>query len=100
MKPHSVHVWPWLRAPGRRVLPDWLAITLGRHVFAWRSMNELELAHELAHVRQWQALGWRYPIAYVAASVRARLSGGHWYRDNRFEVEAREAAKTGGPAVD
>ena len=93
MKPHRVHVWPWLRAPGRRLMPDWLAITLGRHVFAWREMNERETAHELAHVRQWQALGWRYPIAYVAASLKAQRAGGHWYRDNHFEVEAREVAR-------
>jgi len=99
MKPHRVHVWPWLRAPGRRLLPDWLAITIGRHVFAWREMNARETAHELAHVRQWQALGWRYPIAYVAASLKARRSGAHWYRDNPFEVEAREIAAGGGRDV-
>jgi hypothetical protein len=98
MKPARIHVWPWLRSPGRRVLPDWLAITLGRHVFAWREMNERETAHELAHVRQWQALGWRFPIAYFAASLQARRRGGNWYHDNRFEVEAREAAK-GGPTA-
>lgn len=97
MKPPRIHVWPWLRAPGRRLLPDWLAITLGRHVFAWRAMNERETAHELAHVRQWQRLGWRFPIVYLAASLRARSSGGHWYQDNRFEVEARAAAKAPGP---
>ena len=45
MKPASIHVWPWLRGPGRRLLPDWLAITIGRHVFAWREMNERETAH-------------------------------------------------------
>lgn len=99
MKSHRIHVWPWLRGPGRRLLPDWLAITLGRHVFAWRALNERETAHELAHVRQWQALGWRYPIAYLAASLVARRRGGHWYRDNRFEVEAREVAGGGGTDV-
>lgn len=96
MKPPAIHVWPWLRRPGRRVLPDWLAITLGRHVFAWRQMNERETAHELAHVRQWQAHAWRFPIAYLAESLRARRAGKHWYRDNRFEVEARQTA-SGGP---
>ena len=34
----------------------------------------------------------RFPIAYLAASMRARRGGGRWYRDNRFEAEAREAA--------
>jgi hypothetical protein len=96
MKPARIHIWPWLRRPGSRLLPEWLAITFGRHVFAWREMNERETAHELAHVRQWQALGWRFPIAYVAASLTAIRAGGHWYRDNRFEVEARRVA--GGPS--
>ena len=95
MTSHRLHVWPWLRRPGGRLLPDWLAITVGQHVFAWRAMNERETAHELAHVRQWQALGWRYPIAYLAESLKARRARRHWYRDNRFEIEARTAANGG-----
>ena len=97
MKPYRVHVWPWLRNPGRRVLPNWLAITLGRHVFAWRAMSEVETAHELTHVEQWQRHGWRFPIAYLAASLKARRAGGHWYDDNPFEIEAREAARGAKP---
>jgi hypothetical protein len=62
-------------------------------------MNERETAHEMAHVRQWQAHGWRFPIVYLAASLKARRAGGHWYRDNRFEVEAREVANRGGPTI-
>ena len=91
---HRVHVWPWLRGLGGRVLEDWLAITLGRHIFAWRTMSAAELAHELEHVRQWQALGWwRFPIAYAAASLQARRRGKRWYADNRFEEAARAAAR-------
>jgi hypothetical protein len=97
MKPHRVHVWPWLRSPGRRVLPNWLAITIGRHVFAWRAMDEIETAHELAHVEQWRRLGWRFPIAYLAASLNARRAGRHWYDENPFEIEAREAARRAKP---
>ena len=93
MRPHRLHVWPWLRPVGRLALPNWLAITLGRHVFAWRTMTESELAHELEHVRQWQAHGWRFPVAYLGASIAARRARRHWYRDNRFEVEARAAAR-------
>jgi len=93
MRPHRVHVWPWLRGPGARVLPNWLAITIGRHVFAWRAMNEIETAHELAHVEQWRRHGWRFPVAYLAASLKARRAGRHWYDDNPFEIEAREAAR-------
>lgn len=93
MTSHRVHVWPWLRGVGRLALNDWLAITIGRHVFAWRTMTGGELAHELEHVRQWQVHGWRFPLAYLAASMRARRRSGHWYRDNDYEVAAREAAR-------
>jgi hypothetical protein len=81
-----------MRRIGGLVLPDWLAITLGHTVFAWRALTDDELEHELEHVRQWARIGWRYPIAYLAASLTARRAGGRWYRDNRFEVEARAAA--------
>jgi hypothetical protein len=93
MTPHRIHVWPWLRLVGRLALADWLAITIGRHVFAWRPMTDAELAHELEHVRQWKRHGWLFPVAYLAASLGARRSGKRWYRDNRFEVEARKAAR-------
>ena len=73
-------------------MTDWLAITIGRTVYAWRSLTDEELEHELEHVRQWGRMGWRFPIAYLAASLTARRAGGRWYRDNRFEVEARTAA--------
>jgi hypothetical protein len=89
MRPYRVHVWPWLRRPGRLALPNWLAITIGRHIFAWRAMTDVELGHELVHVDQWRAHGWRFPIAYATESLRARRRGRHWYRDNRFEREAR-----------
>jgi len=93
---HRLHVWPWTRSLGRRVLPSWLAIALGRHVIAWRDLDARELAHELAHVRQWRDHGWTFPIRYLAASVAAWRAGQHWYRDNRFEVAAREAAEAAG----
>ena len=86
---HRVHVWPWLRRVGRVALKDWLAITLGRHIFSWRTMTDAELRHELVHVAQWGRHGWRLPVAYLAASLRARRGGRHWYRDNPFEREAR-----------
>jgi hypothetical protein len=89
---HRVVTWPWLRRAGRLVLRDWLAITLGQTVFAWRELTDDELEHELEHVRQWARFGLRFPVAYLAASVRAWRAGGRWYRDNRFEVDARAAA--------
>ena len=93
MTRHRVHVWPWLRRLGSFVLSDWLAITIGRRIFAWRPLSDAELAHELAHVRQWSRLGIRFPLAYLVTSVRARLAGRRWYHDNAFEMEAREAAR-------
>lgn len=76
----------------RVVLPNWLAITIWRWIFAWRALDDAELAHELAHVRQWIDNGFlRYIVRYYGASRSAKGSGGDRYRDNRFEVEARAA---------
>jgi hypothetical protein len=86
-------VLPFLRGIGSRlIMPGWLAITIWRWILAWRPLDEVELAHELAHVRQWQANGLMYIARYLAESRRAAKSGGDRYRDNRFEVEARAAA--------
>jgi hypothetical protein len=99
MTRHRLHVWPWLRRPGSLLLRDWLAITIGSRIFAWRPMNAAELDHELAHVRQWDRHGWYFPFAYLAAALRARRAGKRWYRDNRFEQEARDAARRVGEAL-
>jgi hypothetical protein len=74
-------------------MPGWLAITIWRWIFAWRQLDDAELAHELQHVRQWQANGLSYIWRYFAASRNAVARGGDRYRDNRFEVEARAAAE-------
>jgi hypothetical protein len=93
MAPVRFLVRPSLRRPGRVLLPNWLAITVGRTILSWRPLDAAERAHELCHVRQWEAEGrLRYPLRYAAASLRATRRGGHWYRDNAFEVEARAAA--------
>ncbi len=91
---HRVHIVPWLRRAGRLVLPNWVAITIGRDVFAWRALNPQELRHELQHVRQWRRYGAGFAMRYAFASLSSLLSGGGWYRGNRFEVEAREAERT------
>ena len=91
MTRYRVRVWPWLRLPGSLVMRDWLAITLGHHILAWRTLSDRELEHELEHVRQWARHGPAFPIAYLLASLRARRAGKRWYHDNRFEVEARGA---------
>lgn len=86
-------VWPWLRPVGQRLLlPSWLAITVGRWIFAWRPLNDAELAHELAHVRQWQRYGLLFIPRYLRASWRAVRAGGDRYRDNAFERAAQAAA--------
>ena len=92
--PHRVFVWPLLRPIGQRfILPNWLAITIARWIFAWRPLDDAELAHELCHVRQWHDNGFfGYIRAYMAESSRAKKAGQDRYRDNRFEVEARAAA--------
>ena len=89
---YRVHVHPAFRRVGHVAFPNWLAITLGRHIWSWRQLAPAELAHELAHVEQWRRHGWRYPFRYWLSSIRAVRSGGDWYRDNEFELEARAAA--------
>lgn len=89
---HRVVIWPWLRLPGRLVLKDWLAITLGSTILAWRELEDGELEHELEHVRQWGRHGRLFPLVYLAASIGARRAGKRWYADNPYEVEARAAS--------
>ena len=88
-----VHVVPILRRPGQRfLLPNWLAITIGSHIFAWRALDPVELAHEQEHARQWMQHGLRYIPRYLLAGMRAKRNGGDRYWDNAFEVAARAAA--------
>jgi hypothetical protein len=93
MAAYRIHVLPWLRRAGGLLIPDWLAITFGRHIWAWRVLDARELAHELAHVRQWDRYGALFAFRYLAACWSSWRTGTHWYRGNRFEVEAREAAE-------
>ena len=89
MPAHRTHVWPWLKRPGQRfMLPTWLAITLYHDIFSWRPLDEFELAHELCHVRQWNANGLMYVPRYFAASHAAKAAGKDSYRGNAFEAEA------------
>lgn len=88
---YSLHVLPALRGVGERLMRDWLAITIGTHILAWRQLSRRELAHELAHVRQWHRNGLLFPLRYLVASIAAARSGTGWYRGNRYEREARSA---------
>ncbi|MDX2059990.1 MAG: hypothetical protein SFV24_19425 [Gemmatimonadales bacterium] len=78
-----------------RLGPDFqvAAITLGHAVLAVdRPTLEATRAHERIHVAQYQRWGVLFPLVYGLASVAARLRGAHYYRDNRFEREARGEA--------
>jgi hypothetical protein len=91
--PHHVIVLPFLKAIGQRfIMADWLAITIARWIFAWRKLDDIELAHELAHVRQWRQHGFfGFIVKYWRDSSAAQAKGLDRYRDNAFEVEARAA---------
>jgi hypothetical protein len=91
--PHRVVVVPALRRLGGVVLPDWLAITIGTRIYAWRDLKDMELAHELEHVRQWRRHGALFPVIYLAASASSARAGTGWYIGNRFEADARKAAE-------
>lgn len=71
------------------------AITLG-HVVAGVDDRTLERsrAHERVHVRQAERWGPLFIPAYLAAGLWAAVRGGDSYRDNPFEIEAREKSGT------
>ncbi|HSW13751.1 MAG TPA: hypothetical protein VLI06_12980 [Solimonas sp.] len=78
---------------GAALALSWIsAITFGHLVLA-RDDDALErtLAHELAHVRQYERWGLLFPFLYLWASWQAWHAGGRAYYDNRYEVEARRA---------
>ncbi len=70
-------------------------MTLG-HVILGADSGALDAtrAHELVHVRQCERWGPFFLPAYALASLWALLRGGHYYRDNGFEVHAERAEST------
>lgn len=66
------------------------AVTLGRTIVLnpRTRLSRRLLAHELAHVRQWEA-DRLFPVRYTLETLR------RGYRANRYEVEARAAEKAG-----
>jgi hypothetical protein len=77
----------------RKLSRHFEAITLG-HVVLGRNHGTLSRwrGHEHVHVRQYERWGILMPVLYLLASVRAWVSGRHFYWDNAFEIEARERA--------
>lgn len=73
-----------------RALP-FRAIVFG-HVILAVSAEELQHVrlHEQVHVAQYERWGPVFLLAYPAASLWQWLRGGHPYRDNAFEVQARK----------
>lgn len=85
--------WPaWILQRGFPFSGPVAAITLG-HVVVGLSLDALSAtrAHERAHVRQFERWGVLMLVLYPLAGLEAWLRGGHPYRDNRFEREARAA---------
>ena len=79
----------WPRKLGWR----YTAITFGHVVLSVKEpLADDVLEHELVHVRQYERWGPFFGPLYWWESLRAVLRGGHFYRDNRFEVEARRIA--------
>lgn len=86
--------WPaWLLRRGFPFSGAVAAITLG-HVVVGVSRAALAStrSHERAHVRQFERWGVMMLVLYPLAGLVAWMRGGHPYRDNVFEREARAAA--------
>jgi len=85
--------WPaWVLRRGFPFSGAVAAITLG-HVVVGVSLSALAAtrAHERAHVRQFERWGLLLLVLYPLAGLHAWVHGGHPYRDNHFECEARAA---------
>jgi hypothetical protein len=66
------------------------AMTLGHVVLARNPADMMRhRMHERGHVRQYERLGPLFLPAYLLAAIWAVRRGGHYYRDNWFECDAR-----------
>ena len=75
--------WP------RRLGWRYRAITFGHVVLCVDDIDDATLRHESVHVAQYEKWGPLLIPLYLSASLREWARGGHPYRDNPFEVEAR-----------
>lgn len=85
-----------LLASGIPILRGAAAMTLGHVVLAQdEECLEWSRRHERVHVRQYECWGPFFIPAYLVACLVAAARGGHYYRDNVFELAAyREAPVT------
>ena len=60
-------------------------------VFRVPTFSARLLKHELRHAEQARWFGPLMPVVYGLCSLWALLKGGHAYRDNALEVDARRA---------
>jgi hypothetical protein len=76
----------WLSGHGQAAT----AVTLGSTIIVHPTaqLDRRLLQHELAHVRQWRQRPFTFPLRYLWQHLR------HGYRNNPFEVEARNAERT------
>ena len=80
------------RPPGSPWRLPFRAITLGHVILGAHPVELARLrAHERAHVRQYEAWGPLFLLAYPADSLWQWLRGRRPYLDNRFEIAARRA---------
>lgn len=92
LQPHRL-LWPIRPGVHRRRAVLFDAITFG-HVVLARSAaaHDALRTHERVHVRQYEAWGAFFLVAYPAESLLQWARGRRAYLDNRFEVEARRLA--------
>ena len=68
------------------------AITFGHVILCVDEPDEALLAHEMAHVRQYERWGPLFVPVYLLAALLSMLRGRRPHEDNYFEVAARRAA--------
>lgn len=65
----------------------WGACVIYRDGFFYSRKSTI--LHERCHVLQFKKWGIMLPFLYLAHGLYLKLNGGHWYKDNYFEVQAR-----------
>jgi hypothetical protein len=72
---------------------NYIAITLGNVIVTNPNPSKETMRHEFAHVRQYEAWGSFFALAYAFFGLKLWLEDKKPYQDNPFEREAREAER-------